>query len=110
MENMLQRLSCFSSLFILHERIESNYSWKMALRFNKRTPFFDKRILGQSRGTSGSQIPPNWKLFLTHLLKIEKLFFSKKTLSTKPKIVPGLLFSFSIQVLNDKITEDRGHV
>ena len=48
MENTLWRLICLSS----NERIESNYSWKRDLGFNKREPIFDKRALGQSRRTS----------------------------------------------------------
>ena len=42
--------------------------------------FFDKKTLGQSRRTGGGWIPPNWDMFFTCLIQIEKnIFFQKGT-------------------------------
>ena len=46
--------------------------WIKGLIFNKRAPLFDKRALGKSRRAGGGRILPNWKMFLTHLVQIEK--------------------------------------
>ena len=93
-----------TSLFIQNEKIESKYSWKMALRCYKRASLFDGRALGQFRRAGGGWIPLIGLWFWHILFKSRKnSFFSKRVLLTTlylSKVGPGLIKKILTENLN----------
>ena len=73
-------------IFYLKWRTEWNCSWKRALHFNKRAPFFDKKPLGLSGQVEvkSAKVVENSKLFLTLLVQTKKKNFPKAFLTKHP--------------------------